>query len=67
MDALALVLEPQPLLVLLDDLFHEVGLQHDLFLSGLRRGKAELYLMSCEEFLQFPSFYLVTDVGLLST
>ena len=65
MDALALVLQPQPLLVLLDHLFHEVGLKDDLLLSGLRGSQAQLYLVPCEEFLQFSSFYLITDVGFL--
>lgn len=60
-DAVALIVQPQSVLGLLE-VFYQVGLEDDLLLSGFGGGQAELNLVLAEELFELSPLYLVSDV-----
>lgn len=64
-DAVALIVQPQSVLGLLE-VFYQVGLEDDLLLSGFGGGQAELNLVLAEELFELSPLYLVSDVLLFN-
>lgn len=65
MDTATLILKPQFFSILLDEFFHQCGLENDFFFSRLRRCQAKLDLAFIEKFFKFPSFYLASYIFFL--
>jgi hypothetical protein len=64
-DAFALILQPKLLLAVLANVFHEVGLQDELFFPCFWRGKAEFDFLLCKEFLKFSLLSFISNEILL--
>jgi len=64
-DTSALVLQPQLLAVLLDDVLHQGRFEHYLLLPGFGGGQAQFDFVLGEKLLQLFAFYLPPDELLL--